>query len=223
MSNSAEIQRLLKQLAAETQARKKVEAEMQEIKMSLLNRPATTEPTSTNGPDMFPAPGLSPAAPVADAAHLPPTAPSVQDNTISPGNTNNYPNYYYTNNTNGMSNEQSHNSPLNRLLAIEQKWIASDIALNNIATQVNTLSTRIEYQEQYSKLYNLLLHGLANVPEYNPNKATEFCEWVAETINSLLPNLCKRVTADHIDHAHPMRTVKANGNVVIVRFNNRAM
>ena len=58
------------------------------------------------------------------------------------------------------------------------------------------------------------------------NKAEEapkFCEWVAEQINALLPNLYKPVTADHIDHAHPLRTRKPGGNVVIVRFDNRAV
>ena len=108
-------------------------------------------------------------------------------------------------------------------MAVEQKWIASDVVMNNIDKDVQNLAYRIEAQEQYSKLYNLLIHGLKDVPEYDPAKATVFCEWVAEQINTLLPGLCKPVTADHIDHAHPMRTVKANGNVVIVRFNNRSM
>ena len=108
-------------------------------------------------------------------------------------------------------------------MALEQKWISSDIVINNIASHLDKITLRVEEQERYSKLYNLLIHGLANVPKYDPARATEFCEWVAKQINDLLPNLCKPVTADHIDHAHPLRTVKPNSNVVIVRFDNRAM
>ena len=214
MTEAAEVQRLQNLLAAETKERKKVQAEIQEMKRILQNKSPPTVPImSPNDTSESVAMGMPrpPAATVEVATRLPP-----QDNS-SNGNIN-IPNYYTAN-----SNEQFYNNPLNKILALEQKWIASDITMNNIAADVHTLLSRVEYQEQYSKLYNLLIHGLANVPEFKPDKATEFCEWVANAINTLLPNLCKPVTADHIDHAHPMRTMKANGNVVIVRFANRSM
>ena len=115
------------------------------------------------------------------------------------------------------------NTALSRIVALEQKWLSSDISMNNIVSDLHDIKARAHDIEQYSKLYNLLIHGLLEVPEYKPGSASEFCEWVANLINTLLPDLRKPVTADHIDHAHPMRTKKKKGNVVIVRFANRCM
>ena len=63
--------------------------------------------------------------------------------------------YYYNN---MPTTEPTFNDVYRRITSIEQKWALSDIVLNNLATEVTNLRSRVEAQELYSKMYNILIH-----------------------------------------------------------------
>ena len=179
-SSSTEVKNLQNQLAAEREERKRVEAELQDIKALLIQRPppqlqnvlGSHAESAAVTPDqqhqvLLPQTAATPAQqhqvvlPPADATAAP-DAYNFTGNVNCNDNNNrsNYqPNstsYYY----NTMPYEQVKDNALQRILAVEQKWIASDVVMNNIDKDVQNLAYRIEAQEQYSKLYNLLIHGL---------------------------------------------------------------
>ena len=229
-----EILNLKKLLADEREERKKVQQEMQELKRLVqinVEQPISIESQSVENTTRPPeaaveqatvgTPSVPPEAPVQQ-----PTGEQLGNTTESNNSTNNISSYYMPLNerTNTpIDRRQLNEHVYHRLVTMEQRWLASSNIINNIGSDVDKLWYRVEELERYSKLYNILIHGLQNVPEYKPEEATKFCKWVADQINALLPNLCTPVTADHIDHAHPLRTRKPDGNVVIVRFDNRAV
>ena len=99
----------------------------------------------------------------------------------------------------------------------EEKWNTIAYSFDNI----RQLSYRIEKQEQYSRLNNLLLHGLLNVPTHL--KGYQFCVWVVEQINKLLGHMLDfRIIPADIDCAHPLPS-RSNKSLVIVKFVSRAV
>ena len=76
----------------------------------------------------------------------------------------------------------------------------------------------LDKNEQYTKIENLLIHGLTGVPNY---KGYLFSTWVADMINMLIPNLDFAISPEHISISHPLRNNDEMTKVVIVRFVNR--
>ena len=80
------------------------------------------------------------------------------------------------------------------------------------------LSDRFFESDQYSKKGNLLIHGYKYLPNIH---GADFILFAANEINNLFPSLRGRVTPFHIDDAHPLKTKKNRGKVIIIKFTNR--
>ena len=118
---------------------------------------------------------------------------------------------------------------INSITALEEKYSAADTNFRNIHNSLDDLFMRIDAFDQYLKFNNLLIHGLHDIPVnstlYPGEKITplEFCEYIANKLNELLPNLDTKITPNNINDAHRLRTRKNTSNVVIVRFVQRGI
>ena len=84
---------------------------------------------------------------------------------------------------------------------------------------LNELFRKVNDQDQYIKLWNLLIHKLDDVPD---KKGADFSEWVADKINELLPSLNGSINKDDIDRSHVFhKKSKAGKKIIIVRFISR--
>ena len=98
---------------------------------------------------------------------------------------------------------------------LENKWMVMTNLIVFLAAEVNNL-------QQYSRMNNLLLHNLPNMPigDGSP-KGTAFSKVVAERINTMM-TLEEPVSHRDIDTSHyNKKPVNKDKNVVIVRFKSR--
>ena len=93
--------------------------------------------------------------------------------------------------------------------------------LDNMIYFTNELRAKLNSLDQYSRINNLLLHHLKNIPF--EKKGYEFTRWVVEELNRLFPEsvIGFPITEGHIETSHPMYRYGAATDVVIVRFSSR--
>ena len=102
---------------------------------------------------------------------------------------------------------------------LQKRWSELDSTINDIKNEVNNIKNDVNNIKQYFKIDNLLLHKF-RLP-YKKLSSLEFCSYVAEQLNILLPYLPIPVSIHHISTAHPLPTKSRKSNVVVVRFCNR--
>ena len=99
---------------------------------------------------------------------------------------------------------------------LKTKLVILDNALNEIKKDIANI-------KQYLKRDNLLFHKCKLPNGYKNMSSLQFCVYMVKQINFLLPHLDYPLRLEHISTAHPLKTKRKGGNVIVVRFCNRFM
>ena len=105
------------------------------------------------------------------------------------------------------------NNAIETINNLEKRWLLLDSVIEQLSNNINN-------NEQYGRLYNLMIRKVKNVP--TKLVGIKFSEYIVGLLNALLGNyLLRQVTMLDIDKSHPL-FVKENGDyTLIVRFTNR--
>ena len=108
---------------------------------------------------------------------------------------------------------------------LQERWCAIDEKVSQLESSIanlkNNLKGEFNYVKQYQMIDNLLVHNFPFPPE--KMSSLNFCKYVADQFNVLLPHLPVPVKWEHISTAHPLPTKSGKTNVIIVRFSNRCI
>ena len=127
---------------------------------------------------------------------------------------------------NALSTSSSQSPKDDKLIKLENEIKQADIEfktfkikLNNSTELLENLYLHADKNEQYLKRDNLIIRGLSNIPGHL--KGYKFSQWVARTINNLIPNLDFPILPEYISVSHPLPSNNALSSTVIVRFSIR--
>ena len=108
---------------------------------------------------------------------------------------------------------------------LQERWCGIDEKVSQLESSIanlkNNLKGEFNYVKQYQMIDNLLAHNFPFPRE--KMSSLDFCKYVADQFNILLPHLPVPVKWEHISTTHPLPTKSGKTNVIIVRFSNRCI
>lgn len=108
---------------------------------------------------------------------------------------------------------------------LQERWCSLEQKVSQLESSIvnlkNDLKVEFNYVKQYQMVDNLIAHKFP-LPTVMMT-SLEFCKYVADQFNILLPQLPIPIKWEHISTAHPLPTRSGTSNTIVIRFSNRCI